>query len=142
MKLENRVALITGAGRGIGRALAEGFAREGGDVALIARAEAELDQTAEAIRTIGRRALKIVCDVSDSVKVEDSIKMVLSEFGKIDILVNNAGRQPPIGSFVGCDIEDWIKTIIVNVIGTALFCKKVLPIMIEQNRGKIINLSG
>ena len=118
MKLKNKVAVITGAGRGIGKAIAEGFAQEGADVALIARTEAELDQTAEAIRTIGRRVLKIVGDVSDSVSVENSVKMVLSEFGQIDILVNNAGRQFPIGPLVENDTKDWIETIMVNLVGT------------------------
>jgi NAD(P)-dependent dehydrogenase (short-subunit alcohol dehydrogenase family) len=142
MKLENRIALITGAGRGIGRALAKGFAREGADVTLVARTEEELEQTAKAIRALGRRVLKIVCDVSDSVKVENSIKMVLSEFGKIDILVNNAGQQAPIGSFVNIDTEDWTNTIMVNLVGTMLCCKAVLPSMLERRQGKIINLSG
>lgn len=142
MKLENRIALITGAGRGIGRALAKGFAREGADVTLVARTEEELEQTAKAIRALGRRVLKIVCDVSDSVKVENSIKMVLSEFGKIDILVNNAGQQAPIGSFVNIDTEDWTNTIMVNLVGTMLCCKAVLPGMLERRQGKIINLSG
>jgi NAD(P)-dependent dehydrogenase (short-subunit alcohol dehydrogenase family) len=142
MGLKNKVALITGAGRGIGRALAEGFAREAADVALIARTEAELDQTAEAIRTIGRRVLKIVGDVSDSVSVENSVKMVLSEFGQIDILVNNAGRQFPIGPLVENDTKDWIETIMVNLVGTVLCCKAVLPGMIERQHGNIINLSG
>jgi NAD(P)-dependent dehydrogenase (short-subunit alcohol dehydrogenase family) len=142
MRLENRVAFITGAGRGIGRALAKGFAREGADVTLVARTEEELEQTAKAIRAFGRRVLKIVCDVSDSVKVENSIKMVLSEFGNIDILVNNAGQQVPIGSFVNIDTEDWTNTIMVNLVGTMLCCKTVLPGMLERRQGKIINLSG
>jgi len=142
MRLKNKVALITGAGRGIGRALAEGFAREAADVALIARTEAELDQTAEAIRTFGRRVLKIVGDVSDSVSVENSVKMVLSEFGQIDILINNAGRQFPIGPLVENDTKDWIETIMVNLVGTVLCCKAVLPGMIERQHGNIINLSG
>ncbi|MEI9476371.1 MAG: SDR family oxidoreductase [Deltaproteobacteria bacterium] len=142
MRLKNKVALITGAGRGIGRAIAEGFAGEGADVALVARTEAELEQTAESIRTIGRRTLAIPTDVSDPSSVETLVKMVLAEFGHIDVLINNAGRQPPIGPLVKCDPQDWVQTILVNLVGPMLCCKAVLPDMMERRRGKIINLSG
>jgi len=142
MKLRSRVALITGAGRGIGRAMAEGFAREGADVALVSRTEAELCRTAEAIRAIGRRVLWAPADVSDPASVENLVKTVLSEFGQIDVLINNAGRQLPIGPLVDIETEDWIHTIMVNLVGPMLCCKTVLPGMIEQRRGKIINLSG
>ena len=142
MKLKNRVALITGAGRGIGRALAEGFAREGADLVLIARTKSELEKTAERIQPFERRVLVIPADVSDSNSVNDFCKIVLEEFGRIDILVNNAGRQPPIGSLGECDIQDWTKTIMVNLIGTVFCCKAVIPHMIKQRHGKIINLSG
>jgi NAD(P)-dependent dehydrogenase (short-subunit alcohol dehydrogenase family) len=142
MKLRNRVALITGAGRGIGRAIAEGFAREGADLALAARRKIELEKTAENIQAIGRKTLIIPADVSNSASVENLVRMVLSEFGQIDVLVDNAGRQPPIGSLLECDPEDWVQTINVNLIGTMLCCKAVLPGMIERRQGKIINLSG
>jgi 3-oxoacyl-[acyl-carrier protein] reductase len=142
MKLINRVALITGAGRGIGRAIAEGLAREGAEVALAARTEAELEKTAENIQAIGHRVLAIPTDVSDPSAVENLVKMVLNEYGQIDILVNNAGRQPPIGPLLNCDIENWIRTIMVNLVGPMLCCRAVLPGMIDRGRGKIINLSG
>jgi 3-oxoacyl-[acyl-carrier protein] reductase len=142
MKLINRVALITGAGRGVGRAIAEGFAREGADVALAARTEAELEKTAENIQAIGHRVLAIPTDVSDPSAVKHLVKMVLDEYGQIDIFVNNAGRQPPIGPLLNCDIEDWIRTMMVNLVGPMLCCRAVVPGMIERRRGKIINLSG
>jgi 3-oxoacyl-[acyl-carrier protein] reductase len=142
MKLENRVALITGASRGIGRALALGFAGEGADLALVARTGTDLEKTAGDIRAIGRRALPITADVSGSGAVEQVVEKVVEEFGRIDILVNDAGRQPPIGSLVECNPEDWVQTIRVNLIGTMLCCRAVLLGMIERRQGKIINLSG
>lgn len=142
MRLKNKVALITGAGRGIGRALAEGFATEGADVALAARTKTELEKTAENIRVIGQRVLAIPTDVSNPTSVKDLVKIVLAEFGQIDVLINNAGRQPPIGPFVDSAIEDWVRTLIVNLVGTVLCCKAVLPGMIKRRRGRIINLSG
>lgn len=142
MKLNNRIALITGAGRGIGRAIAEEFAREAADVALAARTKTELEKTAENIQAIGRKALAIPTDIADLASVENLVKDVLAEFGRIDILVNNAGRQPPIGPLVESDLQDWIHTILVNLVGPMLCCKSVLPGMIERRRGKIINLSG
>jgi len=142
MKLKNKVAVITGAGRGIGKAISEGFAQEGAAVVLIARTKSELEKTTERIQTFGRRVLAIPADVSDSNSVDDFFKIVLEEFGGIDILVNNAGRQFPIGPLVENDTKDWIETIMVNLVGTVLCCKAVLPGMIERRQGKIINLSG
>ncbi len=142
MKLKNKVAVITGAGRGIGKAIAEGFAQEGAAVVLIARTKSELEKTTERIQTFGRRVLAIPADVSDSNSVDNFCKIVLEEFGGIDILVNNAGRQFPIGPLVENDTKDWIETIMVNLVGTVLCCKAVLPGMIERRQGKIINLSG
>jgi 3-oxoacyl-[acyl-carrier protein] reductase len=142
MKLQNRVALITGAGRGIGQAIAEEFAREGADVALAARTKTELEKTAGNIQAIGRKALAIPTDIADPASVEDLVKGVLAEFGRIDILVNNAGRQAPIGPLVESDLQDWIHTTLVNLVGPMLCCKSALPGMIERRRGKIVNLSG
>jgi len=142
MKLENKIALITGASRGIGRELALGLARDGADVALVARSKDELEQTAKIVRVLGRRALPVTADVSDPVSVGKVVKGVLKEFGRIDILINNAGRQPPIGTAWNCDISDWLQTVRVNLLGPMICCKAVLPGMIEQRKGKITNLSG
>ena len=142
MKLENKVALITGAGRGIGQAIAEGFAKEGADVALIARTGRDIEETAKNIRTIGRKALPVTADVSDPASVDSFVKIVLAEFGRIDILVNNAGKQSPIGPLNKCDSQNWLQTIKVNLFGPMLCCKALLPDMIKRHQGKIINLSG
>jgi len=142
VKLDRKVALITGAGRGIGRALALGLSHEGADVALVARTKPDLEDTAQRIRESGQRTLAIVADVSEAASVEKAVKAVLKEFGQIDILINNAGRQPPIGVVWKCDIEDWLQTVKVNLLATMVCCKAVLPSMIDQGKGKIINISG
>jgi 3-oxoacyl-[acyl-carrier protein] reductase len=142
MKLENKVALITGAGRGIGRAIAIGLASTGADPIIVARTASELDETSGLIRGLGREPLSVIADVSKRPDVDKIVRQGLEKFGRIDILVNNAGRQPPIGSLVECDMEDWTRTIMVNLVGTVLCCKAVIPGMIERRRGKIINLSG
>lgn len=137
MRLKDKVSLVTGASRGIGRTIAEGLAREGADVALVARTEGDLEETAKNIRAIERKAIVVPVDISDIVSVEKFVKTVLAEFGRIDILVNNAGRQPPIGSLAENDLKEWIHTITVNLFGTFFCVKAALPTMIERRHGKI-----
>jgi len=142
MKLKDKVAVVTGAGRGIGRAIALAFAREGADVVVISRTLSEVEETAAQIRALGRHALALRVDVSRMEDVENMVKSALQEFGRIDVLVNNAGILGPVGSLVENDANHWIETIKVNLIGTFLCSKMVLPIMIKQRGGKVINLSG
>lgn len=142
MKLKDKVAIVTGAGRGIGRAIALAFAREGADIVVFSRTLSEVEETANQIRALGRRALALRVDVSQKEAAENMVESALREFGKIDVLVNNAGILGPIGPLVENDPSHWVETIKVNLIGTFLCCKAVLPIMIKQGRGKIINLSG
>lgn len=142
MKLNDKVAIITGASRGIGRAIALAFAREGADVVVVSRKLSEVEETATQVRTLGRRALALRVDVSLMEDVESMVKSTLQEFGRIDVLVNNAGILGPVGPLVENDANHWVGTIRVNLIGTFLCCKAVLHIMIKQGGGKIINLSG
>jgi len=142
MKLKDTVAVVTGAGRGIGRAIALAFAREGAAVVVVSRTLSEVEETAAQIRALGRRTLALRVDVSLLEDVERMVKSTIREFGTIDVLVNNAGILGPIGPLVENDVEHWIETVKVNVIGTFLCCKAVLPVMIKQCKGKIINLSG
>lgn len=142
MKLEGKVAIITGAGRGIGKAIALAFAREGADVAVVSRTISEVTETAREVQTLGRRALPMKVDVSDREQVENMVSSVVREFKRVDILVNNAGVQPPIGPVTENDPDQWLKTVTVNLGGTFLCSRAVLPIMMKRRQGKIINLSG
>ena len=142
MKLKDRVAIVTGSGRGIGRAIALAMAEQGADVVVAARTLAELEGTAAEIESLGRRALIVQADVSREQEVKAMVHDALGEFGRIDILVNNAGIQGPIGPLAQVDAEEWLRCIRINLGGVFLCCQAVLPIMIDQGAGKIINLSG
>jgi citronellol/citronellal dehydrogenase len=149
MKLAGRVAIVTGASRGIGKAMALGFAREGASVVVAARTEVEKDknlpgtiyQTAQEIQDMGGRAVPVRCDVTDEASVAGMAEKCLRAFGRIDILVNNAGVafHYPI---VETPLKRWELVIKVNLTGAFLCTKAVLPSMIEQRQGSIINLSS
>jgi NAD(P)-dependent dehydrogenase (short-subunit alcohol dehydrogenase family) len=148
MKLQDRIAIVTGASRGIGKAIAIGLAKAGANVVVAARTEEEnpqlpgtIHKTAEEIRILKRRALPIRCDVSSEESVNEMVEKVLNEFGHIDILVNNAGvafYYPVIET----PLKRWELVLRVNLIGSFLSSKAVLPKMIEQGRGSIINISS
>lgn len=142
MRLENRVALITGAGRGIGQAIALAYAKEGARLALAARSPEELAETAKQAESLGASVCVIPTDVTDPTQVRNMADRALGHFSRVDVLVNNAGISGPVGLLQDNDVDGWIQTIQVNVIGTFLCCREVLPLMLEQNQGKIINLSG
>ena len=141
-KLENRVALITGAGRGIGRAIALAYAGEGAKLSLAARTQSELEETARQAQALGAATSIHATDVTDPAQVEALARQTLDAFGAIDILVNNAGIAGPIGPLQQNDADAWMQTIQINLIGTYLCCRAVLPVMLAQHRGKVINLSG
>ena len=142
MRLQNRVALITGAGRGIGRAIALAYAKEGAQLALAARTLTELEETAQQAKTLGAASCVVRADVTDQAQVDELVRRTLDRYSTIDILVNNAGITGPVGVLQDNDISEWIRTIEVNLIGVFLCCRAVLPVMLSHNRGKIINLSG
>jgi len=142
MKLAGRTAIITGAGRGIGRAIALAFAGEGADVVVTSRTLSEVTETAEDARALGRQAFALKVDVSDRDEVQMMVAQALEELVKIDVLVNNAGTYGPIGPLVDNDSQEWVRTIGVNLFGAFFCAQAVLPIMIRQRCGKIINLSG
>ncbi len=148
MKLEGKVAIVTGASRGIGRAIALALAGEGADVVIAARTEEEtgplpgtIHKTADEIRTVGRRALAVRTDVTKEEEVEAMVRRTIDQFGGIDILVNNAGINIP-GTLVEVSTKRWDLIMGVNVRGTFLCTRAVLPKMMEQKRGSIINLSS
>jgi 3-oxoacyl-[acyl-carrier protein] reductase len=142
MKLAGKAAIITGAGRGIGRAIALAFAQEGADMLVASRTLAEVAETAEDARALGRRALALKVDVSNRDEAERMVAQALEELGKVDILVNNAGGYGSIGPLVDNDPEKWVQTVRINLFGSFFCARAVLPFMIRQRRGKIINLSG
>ena len=142
MPLQNRVALITGGGRGIGRAIALAYAREGARLALAARTITELEETASQAEALGAATYIVAADVSDRSQVDEMVRRTLERFSAIDILVNNAGVVGPVGPLQDNDMSYWIRTIEVNLIGVYLCCRAVLPVMLSNNRGKIINIYG
>lgn len=148
MKLENKVAIVTGASRGIGKAIAIALAREGASVVVAARTEQEggplpgtIHKTANEIRALGRRALAIKTDITKEEDVAQLAKKTLLEFGAIDILVNNAGINFP-GKVLDIPIKRWDLVIAVNLRGTFLCTKAVLPTMVKRRSGNIISLSS
>ncbi len=142
MKLKDRVAIVTGAGRGIGKAIALAFAREGASVVVVSRTLTEVTETAGELQALGCRAVPMKVDVSAREEVENMVSSVMQRFEKLDILVNNAGVQSPIGLVTENDPDQWLKTVTINLGGTFLCSRAVLPVMMKRRRGKIINLSG
>jgi 3-oxoacyl-[acyl-carrier protein] reductase len=139
MQLENKVAFITGARRGIGRAIALNYAQNGADCVLLARSAP--DELADEIRSLGRRAVTLACDVSDNDQVEAAVKQSMGEFGKIDVLVNNAGIAQD-GLLIRMKLEQWQNVIDVNLSGAFYCTKAVARHMLKANAGRIINVSS
>ncbi len=139
--LKNKNALITGAGKGIGKAIALALAKEGVNVILVARTQEEIDSVAAKVRSLRVKALAITADVADINSVNSAVEKALAEFGNIDILINNAGIAA-FGKFLELEPTDWERIIQVNLMGTYYVTRAVLPNMIERQTGDIINISS
>jgi 3-oxoacyl-[acyl-carrier protein] reductase len=139
--LKNKNALITGAGKGIGKAIALALAKEGVNIILVARTQEEIDSVAAKVRSLRVKALAITADVADINSVNTAVEKALAEFGTIDILINNAGIAA-FGKFLELEPTDWERIIQVNLMGTYYVTRAVLPNMIERQTGDIINISS
>lgn len=142
MLLSNRVAIITGGARGIGRGIAVKFAEEGCSPVIADVLVSEVKQTMEEVSRRGKEGFFVQCDVADSRQVQDMVDQVLRKFGKVDILVNNAGVSPHGHSIADVSEEEWDRLLTINLKGVFLCCKAVVPHMKEKNYGKIINISS
>ena len=140
--LKDQVVLITGAGRGIGKRLAIGFAAEGARVGLLARSQAELDLAKLEIEHAGGTALRIRADVRDYEQMSAALERMRSVFGGVQILIAAAAVQGPIGSLVDVKPRAWAETIETNLIGVMHACRAVLPAMLEKRHGKILVIGG
>ncbi|GAC1363891.1 MAG: SDR family NAD(P)-dependent oxidoreductase [Ktedonobacteraceae bacterium] len=139
--LARKRAVVTGAGRGIGRSIALALARAGADVAITSRTSSELEQLAAEIQDMGRRCVATTCDVTDPEQVENMAQACSLAFGGIDILVNNAGTASS-HKFVDHPDELWQRMLAVNLTSVYLVTKAFVPMMIEQHWGRIINIAS
>lgn len=141
MSIRDRVAIITGAGRGVGKATAHRFAREGARVVLFSRTPGPLDETATDIAPEGGQVLSMAGDVSREEDVRALFQRTMDTYGRVDILVNCAGIVL-VRPFVDMDAETWDRVIAVNLRGTFLCCRQAFRVMMAQQSGVIINLSS
>lgn len=142
MNLSGQSAIVTGGGRGIGRAVALAFARAGAGVLILARTASEVNAVAEEIRAHGGLGLAHAGDVGNPADVAAAVQRVTRVFGGVHILVNAAGIQGPIGPLWENELAGWRETLETHLLGTFLCCRAVLPTMLAARRGKIINFSG
>ena len=142
MLLEKRVALVTGGGRGLGRAIARRFASEGAELFLTARTEREINSVSAEIEGVGGRAAYLAGDATQEADCERIVRAAIQSFGKIDILVNNAGIFGPVKLLEEMTPKEWDEVIAINVRAPFLFSRLVLPGMYERGSGNILNISS
>ena len=141
MQLKDKVAIITGGGRGIGRAIAIAYAAEGARIVIAARSTEQLDEVAREITEQGAEVLTVPTDLRINADVENLVQKTVDRFGRIDILVNNAGVNPR-GLFLDSTDEEWEQGWQINVMGVVRCCRAALPIMQQQGSGNIINVGS
>ncbi|MBD1930354.1 MULTISPECIES: non-ribosomal peptide synthetase [Cyanophyceae] len=141
LPLAGKVAIVTGGGRGIGRAIALKLAEQGAHVAVVARSSAQLEETTAQIREIGGETIAIPTDISDLDRVKGMVESVVSQFGGLDILVNNAGITG-FAALANSDPAQWRHIVEVNLFGTYYCCRSVIPHLSQRGQGKIVNLGS
>ena len=141
-KLQGQVAIVTGAGRGIGAASAEALAAAGARVVLTARGEDEIAAVLRRIHAQGGAGIAVPADVSDSDQVEEVVEAALGAYDRVDILVNNAGVVWPLDLVVEADLDEWAYNIHVNLVGPFYLTRNVLPLMLDQHYGRILNVTS
>ena len=142
MKLNDKIAIVTGAGQGIGEAIARRLANAGADVAIMDLNLSAAEAVAQQLEGVGRKALPLQADVSQAAEVNNAVAQVLSTFGRVDILVNNAGIAGRTLPLTELDEADWHAVIGVNLTGVFLCCKAVIEPMIAQDYGRIVNIAS
>jgi NAD(P)-dependent dehydrogenase (short-subunit alcohol dehydrogenase family) len=142
MQLEGKTAIVTGAGRGIGRAIALAFAREGAAVALASRTQAQLEETAAMIREKGGKCLVVPADVTDPEAVQTMVGRTEADLGPVDILMNNAGSFHSIGPVTEANPQLWWRDVTINLFGVFLCCRTVIEGMLARGSGRILNMIG
>ena len=144
MRLKDKVAIVTGGGRGIGRAICLAFAHEGAKVVAAARTREEIEETAKLANEVAKAEvdMAIPMDVTSPSDIDNMARAALDKWGKIDILVNNAGGPPMPGKVADISEENWDRTMAVDLKGPFLCCQRVVPEMVERGKGKIVNISS
>ncbi|MDP6454655.1 MAG: SDR family NAD(P)-dependent oxidoreductase [SAR202 cluster bacterium] len=149
MTLDGKTALVTGGGRGIGRAIALAYAQEGADVAVVARTSTEIEEVAAEIRALGRKGVALIADLTISQDVQEIFQAAVEGLGKVDVLVNNAGGYRLYTSNLAHQVpvleiteEEWRRVLDANLTTAFLCCKAALPHMMERRSGAIINMSS
>ncbi len=137
-----KVALVTGAGKGIGQATALEFAKLGAYVVLNGRSKAPLEETFREVEKLGSKAIIVVGDVADESVQKETVDRALKEFARLDFAVNNAGISPWVGTTAECSLADWRKVIDINLTGTWLGMKYQLPAIVQSGGGSIVNMTS
>ncbi len=142
LSLENKVALVTGGGRGIGRAIALGLAKSGADVIVTSRKIADLENVAEEIKALGRKSLAVATHIGRLEEIKNLVEKAKAQFGRIDILVNNAATNPSMAAAIDIDDRAWDSIMNLNLKGLFFLSQAVARLMKEQGGGKIVNVAS